>query len=74
MTLATEIINSNEQFKLMTCEETADLLRINIKTLYAWMSRKQIPDKLYRKVCRKPIFIYDEVIEWFLSGANVKKR
>ncbi len=63
-----------EKLKLMNCQETADMLCIDKKTLYAWMSRKQIPENLYRKLGRKPIFIYDKVLAWFLAGAEVKKR
>lgn len=72
--MSNKITNTTEKLKLMDCQETAELLRIDIKTLYAWMSRKQIPSDLYRKLGRKPVFIYAEVEKWFLAGAEVKKR
>ena len=72
--MSDKIKNTTERLKLMDCQETAELLRIDIKTLYAWMSRMQIPSNLYRKLGRKPVFIYDEVEKWFLAGAEVKKR
>ena len=68
-----EITNA-EKLKLMNYSETADFLRVDKKTLYAWVSRKQIPENLYRKIGRKPVFIYNEVLAWFLAGAEVKKR
>ena len=74
MELLAEITNSNNHFKLMTCKETAELLRVDIKTLYAWLSRKQLPVDIYRKIGRKPVFIYNKVVEWFYAGAPIKKR
>ena len=67
-------ITNTQIIKLLDCQETSDMLRIDITTLYSWMSRKQLPQNLYRKLGRKPVFIYDEVVKWFLAGAEVKKR
>lgn len=72
-TMKNEITNA-EKLKLMNYSETADFLRVDKKTLYAWVSRKQIPENLYRKIGRKPVFIYNEVLAWFLAGAEIKKR
>ena len=69
-----EITNTNEKLILMTCSEFAEFLRADVKTIYAWLSRKQLPENLYRKIGRKPVFIYSEVEQWFLSGAPIKKR
>lgn len=62
------------ELKLMTCQEVADLLKVRLGTIYSWISYKQIPASLYRKLGKKPVFIYDEVITWFLAGAELKKR
>lgn len=67
--------NTNKtELKLMTCQEVADLLKVRLGTIYSWISYKQIPASLYRKLGKKPVFIYDEVITWFLAGATLKKR
>lgn len=70
-----ETQNTNQtELKLMTCHEVADLLKVKLGTIYSWISYKQIPASLYRKLGKKPVFIYDEVITWFLAGATLKKR
>ena len=63
-----------DKMNLMTCKEVAELLKVKISTVYSWISYRQIPDNIYRKLGKKPIFIYDEVIKWFLDGAKLKKR
>ena len=72
--MKSEIKNTNEKLELMTCTEFAEFLRADVKTIYAWLSRKQLPENLYRKIGRKPVFIYNEVEKWLLSGAPIKKR
>lgn len=62
------------ELRLMTCKEVAELLKVKIGTIYSWIGYRQIPDNIYRKLGKKPIFIYDEVIKWFLDGAKLKKR
>ena len=64
----------NDTVKLMNVKETANLLQVSIKTVYTWIYLKQIPDSIYRKLGRKPIFIYDEVMKWFLAGAKLNNR
>lgn len=60
--------------QLMTCNEVANLLKVKLGTIYSWISYRQIPTNLYRKLGKKPVFIYDEVIAWFLAGAELKQR
>ncbi len=63
-----------KELKLMTCEETAELLRVKVDTIYSWLHYNQLPSNIYRKLGKKPTFIYSQVKEWFLNGAELKKR
>ncbi len=47
--------------------EAAALLRVKGKTLYAWVSRNQIP---YRKICSLVRFHRGELIEWAKGQQN----
>lgn len=62
------------ELKLMTCEEVANFLRVKVDTIYSWLHYDQLPNSIYRKVGKKPTFIYAKVVEWFLKGAELKKR
>lgn len=62
------------ELELMTCNEVAELLRLKVDTIYSYISYKQLPANLYRKLGRKPIFIKENVISWFLNGAALKPR
>lgn len=64
----------NDKPLVMDVKAVAELLQVKPKTVYAWIQYKQIPDKLYRKLGRRPRFIYEEVIKWFLDGAVITKR
>jgi len=46
---------------LLDVSEAAVLLHVKTKTLYAWVSRNQIP---YRKICSLVRFHRGELIEW----------
>ena len=70
--METEKINKN--LELLTCAEVAKMLKVQISTIYSWISYGQLPCDIYRKLGRKPIFIKDEVIKWFMAGAKLKKR
>ncbi len=72
VTMETE--NTNKQLQFMNCQEVADMLKVKISTIYSWLSYGQIPENIYRKLGRKPIFIKEKVIEWFMTGAELKKR
>ena len=67
-------MNQLPELKLMTCAEVAELLRVKIGTVYSWISYKQLESNLYRKLGRKPIFIKENVMSWFLAGAELKPR
>ena len=60
--------------EFINSDEVARLLCVKTGTVYSWMHYKQLPEKIYRKLGRKPIFIQQAVMEWFLSGAELKKR
>jgi excisionase family DNA binding protein len=47
--------------RLLDVSEAAALLHVKSKTLYAWVSRNQIP---YRKICSLVRFHRGELIEW----------
>ena len=66
--------NKKTEIELMTCKQVADMLRVQVGTIYSWIFYKQLPNSIYRKLGRKPIFIRSEVEKWFLAGAELKKR
>lgn len=63
----------NEKLELMNCNEVASFLGVKCDTIYSWMHKKQLPQNIYRKLGRKPIFIKSEVENWFLNGAEMVK-
>lgn len=68
---------ANPEYKdinIMSCTEVAKFLRVKVGTVYSWISYQQIPKNLYRKTGRKPLFIKEELIAWFLAGAELKPR
>lgn len=69
-----EIKSENKNIELMNCNETAAFLKVECATIYSWLYYNQLPKNLYRKLGRKPIFIREELIKWFLAGAELKKR
>jgi len=50
------------------------MLCVKKSTIYSWLSYKQLPANLYRKLGRKPIFIRKDILDWFLNGAKLEKR
>jgi excisionase family DNA binding protein len=50
---------SRPQF--LTVEEVAELLRVSPRSVYNWVSQRQIP---FRKAGRRTIFLLDEILEW----------
>ena len=52
---------SNDPERLLDVTEAAVLLHIKVKTLYAWVSRDQIP---YRKIRSLVRFHRGELIDW----------
>lgn len=66
--------NNTTKLELMTCQQVADMLRVQVGTIYSWISYGQLDKSVYRKLGRKPIFIRSEVEKWFLAGAELKPR
>lgn len=64
---------TNEKLELLNCEECAKFLGVKTDTIYVWLCKKQLPQKIYRKLGRRPIFIKSEVEKWFLEGAKMEK-
>lgn len=63
----------NDKLELLTCAEFASFLGIKQDTVYVWLCKKQLPQNIYRKLGRKPLFIKSEVEKWFLDGAEMLK-
>ena len=57
--------------RLLDVSEAAALLHVKGKTLYAWVSRNQIP---YRKICSLVRFHRGELIEWAKRKENSKSN
>lgn len=55
--------------RLLDVSEAAALLHVKGKTLYAWVSRNQIP---YRKICSLVRFHRGELIEWAKGQQRIK--
>jgi len=51
----------NEMQELLTPQEAADFLRIKIRTIYDYTSRKKIP---FYKVGHKVVFDKADLIKW----------
>jgi len=49
---------SRPQF--LTVEEVAELLRVSPRSVYDWVSQRQIP---FHKAGRRTIFLLDEILE-----------
>lgn len=61
----------NEKLELLNCNELAQLLKIKTETVYSWLCKRQLPQNLYLKLGRKPMFIKSEVENWVLNGATM---
>ena len=64
----------SETVRFINVNEAAKLLSSTPKTLYSWVHYKQIPEKVYLKIGRKLIFLENELLQWVLDGAELKKR
>jgi putative molybdopterin biosynthesis protein len=53
--------------KFLTVKELADLLRVEKRTVYDWVSRGRIP---YRKAMGRTLFLLDEIIEWTVPSSR----
>lgn len=57
--------------ELLSCEELSSILKIKKSTLYVWMCKKQLPQNLYRKLGRKPVFLKSEIEKWIIEGCKM---
>lgn len=62
-----------ENLELWSCQQYADFFGMKVGTVYVQLCKKQIPNRLYRKVGRVPRFIASECKSWFLEGAELQK-
>ena len=67
-------IQNQFNIEFLTCQEFADILKVQIGTIYSWISYGQLPNEIFVKLGRKPRFIKERVINWILSGAELKPR
>jgi excisionase family DNA binding protein len=50
-----------ERPRFMTVEELALMLRVEVRTVYSWVSKGSVP---FRKAGRRTVFLLDEILEW----------
>ena len=55
------IKNGGEKPRFLTVEELAQMLRVEVRTVYSWVSQEKVP---FRKAGRRTIFLIDEILEW----------
>jgi excisionase family DNA binding protein len=53
--------NVEEKPRFLTVEELAEMLRVEVRTVYSWVSQEKVP---FRKAGRRTIFLIDEILEW----------
>ena len=66
-----EIKMTQQNLELLNCEQVAQMLGVKIGTIYVWICKKQLPQSIYRKLGRKPVFIKSEIEKWILDGAEM---
>ena len=59
------------QVVFLEVEEAAELLRVEVKTIRAWVSQDRIP---YRKANGRVIFMLAELLSWTLPENDTHKR
>ena len=62
---------TQSNLELLNCEQVAQMLGVKIGTIYVWICKKQLPQSIYRKLGRKPVFIKSAVEQWILDGAEM---
>ena len=62
---------TQQNLELLNCEQVAQMLGVKIGTIYVWICKKQLPQTIYRKLGRKPVFIKSEIEKWILDGAEM---
>lgn len=53
--------------KILNVEEFAELLGVQTNSVYKWHCKNELPEKIFRKVGRKLIFIASEVESWIVE-------
>ena len=66
-----EIKMLQQNLELLNCEQVAQMLGVKIGTIYVWICKKQLPQSIYRKLGRKPVFIKSAVEKWIIDGAEM---
>lgn len=70
-----------EDDELWDANQTCNYLKIKLDTLYGYIAntgsrngkpRKKIPERLYRRIGRRVLFIPSEVKQWVLDGAPME--
>lgn len=74
MNTLNNITKNQLNIEFLTCQEVADILKVQVGTIYSWISYEQLPKEIFVKLGRKPRFIKERVINWILNGAELKKR
>jgi excisionase family DNA binding protein len=47
--------------RFLAVEELAEMLRVEVRTVYSWVSKGNVP---FRKAGRLTVFLLDEILEW----------
>jgi excisionase family DNA binding protein len=74
MNTLNNITKNQLNIEFLTCQEVADILKVQVGTIYSWISYEQLPTEIFVKLGRKPRFIKERVFNWILNGAELKKR
>jgi len=62
-----------QNLELLNCKQLAEMLGVKVGTIYVWVCKKQLPQSIYRKLGRKPVFIKSAVEDWIFNGAEMIK-
>jgi len=60
---------SGEKPRFLTVEDPAEMLRVEPRTVYSWVSKGSVP---FRKAGRRTVFLLDEILEWTAEAAQSK--
>ena len=60
-----------ERPRFLTVEELAEMLRVEVRTVYSWVAHEKVP---FRKAGRRTIFLIDEILEWTAQESLPESR
>lgn len=60
-------MNTKISLNILNVEEFAELLGVKTNSVYKWHSQNALPEKIFRKIGSRLIFIADEVEKWILK-------